>query len=72
MLYSKTDRLAGFSSPNLSFLLLISCCISVYIYISSEEGHRLLSYVCPQRKYYTPYSKNCLSDIVRDKCKGYT
>ena len=27
------------------------------IIISSEEGYRLLSYVCPQRKYYTPHGK---------------
>ena len=24
---------------------------------SSEKGYRLLSYVCPQRKYFTPYGK---------------
>ena len=27
------------------------------IAIGSEKGYRLLSYVCPQRKYYTPYGK---------------
>ena len=27
------------------------------IIISSEEGYRLLSYVCPQRKYYIPHGK---------------
>ena len=24
---------------------------------SGKKGYRLLSYVCPQRKYYTPYGK---------------
>ena len=27
------------------------------IAISGKKGYRLLSYVCPQRKYYTPYGK---------------
>ena len=27
------------------------------IVVCSEKGYRLLSYVCPQRKYYTPYGK---------------
>ena len=36
LLYFKTDRLAGFSSPSLSFFLFlikkfVSCCINVYI-----------------------------------------
>ena len=35
LLYSKTDRLVGFSSPSLSFFFLVkkvvSCCINVYI-----------------------------------------
>ena len=41
---------------------VVSCCINVYIcserliiVISSEKGYRLLSCVCPQRKYYTPH-----------------
>ena len=29
------------------------------IVISSEKGYRLLSYVCRQRKYYTPTVKFC-------------
>ena len=43
---------------------VVSCCIEFIfvvkdwiIVISSEKGYRLLSYVCPQRKYYTPYGK---------------
>ena len=43
---------------------VVSCCIKFIfvvkdwiIVISSEKGYRLLSYVCPQRKYYTPYGK---------------
>ena len=28
-----------------------------WITVSSVKGYRLLSYVCPQRKYYTPYGK---------------
>ena len=43
---------------------VVSCCIKFIfveqdwiIVISSEEGYRLLSCVCPQRKYYTPYAK---------------
>ena len=27
------------------------------IAISGKKGYRLFSYVCPQRKYYTPYGK---------------
>ena len=68
LLYSKTDRLAGFSSPSLSFFFLLKklwVAVLTFIFvvkdwiivISSEKGYRLLSYVCPQRKYYTPYGK---------------
>ena len=41
------------------------------IVISIEKGYRLLSYVCPQGKYYTPYGKIFFLDIVRYKCKAY-
>ena len=27
------------------------------IVVMSKKGYRLPSYVCPQRKYYTPYGK---------------
>ena len=61
LLNSKIDRLVGFFFFNKK---VVSCCINVYtcserltIVISSEKGYRLLSYVCPQRKYYTPYGK---------------
>ena len=41
------------------------------IVISIEKGYRLLSYVCPQEKYYTPYGKIFFLGIVRYKCKAY-
>ena len=41
------------------------------IVISIEKGYRLLSYVCPQGKYYTPYDKLFFLDTVRYKCKAY-
>ena len=53
-LYSN-DRRVGFSSPSVSFFFKkkVKDCIIIF---GSEKGHRLLSYVCPQRKY-TPYGK---------------
>ena len=65
----QTDSQAFRARVCLFFLIkkVVSCCINFYILscfyifsedwiivISSEKGYRLLSYVCPQRKYYTP------------------
>ena len=62
-----TDSSAFRARVCLFFFLMkkvVSCCIKFIfvvkdwiIVISSEKGYRLLSYVCPQRKYYTPYGK---------------
>ena len=69
-LYSKTDRLVDFSSSSLSFFFffltkkVVSCCIKFIfvvkdwiIVIGSEKRLSFAFYVCPQRKYYTPYGK---------------
>ena len=42
------------------------------IVVMSKKGYRLLSYVCPQRKYYTPYGKiffQILWDCISVKAK---
>ena len=40
-------------SRSITFIFVVKDWITV----SSVKGYRLLSYVCPQRKYYTPYGK---------------
>ena len=69
-----TDSSAFRARVCLFFFLckVVSCCITV----SSVKGYRLLSYVYPQRKYYTPYGKiffqklwgiNCSFGLVKKK-----
>ena len=59
----RTDSSAFRARVCLFFLVkkVVSCCIKfifvVKDWISNENGYSLLSYVCPQRKYYTPYAK---------------
>ena len=78
-----TTDSSSFRAPVCLFFFLLKCkVVSCCITVSSVKGYRLLSYIYPQRRYYTPYSKvffqifwginvkaknNCLSGLREDK-----